>query len=252
MRLARAHRHAFPHNDMEALEHAVRDWRARGGLGRPWIVVESLYSMDGDVAPLDDIVAITARYDGFAIIDEAHATGVYGPGGRGRAAAFEGRDNIITIHTCGKALGVSGALVCLAGPLRDFLVNRGRNFIFATAPSPLIAACVRGALRLIECADDRRADLQARVALAGRKLRAQCHIAPSGSQIQPIIVGTDGRALALAARLRQCGYDIRAIRPPTVPEGAARLRLSLTLHASDEQIITMIEDLAEALRLEKT
>ena len=251
MRLSRAPRRSFAHNDVEALEDALRDWRRNGGTGRPWVVVESLYSMDGDFAPLDEIVALASRYDGFVMIDEAHATGVYGVGGRGRAAAFEKHDNILTIHTCGKALGVSGALVCLARPLRDFLVNRGRNFIFATAPSPLIAACVRGALRLIERADDRRAQLKARVALAARELRARCDIAASGSQIQPVVVGADGRALALAERMRQCGYDIRAIRPPTVPEGAARLRLSLTLHASETQIVGMISDLAEALRQEK-
>lgn len=251
MRLSRAPRRAFSHNDLDALEDALRVWRRNGATGRPWVVVESLYSMDGDFAPIDDIVALASHYDGFAIIDEAHATGVYGPGGRGRAAAFEARDNIITIHTCGKALGVSGALVCLAKPLRDFLVNRGRNFIFSTAPSPLIAACVRGALRLIACADDRRAELTARVDLAGKELRARCGIAPSGSQIQPIIVGADGRALALAERMRQRGYDIRAIRPPTVPEGAARLRLSLTLHASETQTARMISDLSEALREEK-
>ena len=250
MRLSRAPHRAFAHNDMNALEDALRDWRRNGGMGRPWIAVESLYSMDGDFAPLDDVVALATRYDGFVLIDEAHATGVYGPRGRGRAAAFEGRENIVTVHTCGKALGVSGALVCLARPLRDFIVNRGRNFIFATAPSPLIAACVRGVLRLVEAAEDCRADLQSRVALAGAELRARCNIAPSGSQIQPIIVGADGRALALAARMRTCGYDIRAIRPPTVPEGAARLRLSFTLHASDAQIVAMIGDLAAALEQE--
>lgn len=250
MRLSRAPRRAFAHNDMNALEEALREWRGAGGVGRPWIAIESLYSMDGDFAPLDEVMALAARHDGFVLIDEAHATGVYGPGGRGRAAAFEGRENVVTVHTCGKALGVSGALVCLARPLRDFLINRGRNFIFATAPSPLIAACVRGVLKLVARADDRRADLQARIALAGRELQSRCNIASSGSQIQPIIVGADGRALALAARLRACGYDIRAIRPPTVPEGAARLRLSFTLHVNEPQIVGMIDDLAEALRQE--
>ena len=247
MRLSRAAHRSFAHNDANALEDALRDWRRNGGRGRPWIAVESLYSMDGDFAPLDDIVALATRHDGFALIDEAHATGVFGIGGRGLAAAFEGRENVVTIHTCGKALGVSGALVCLAKPLRDFLVNRGRNFIFATAPSPLIAACVRGVLRLIENADDRRAALQTRVALAGKELCARCDIVPSGSQIQPIVVGADGRALALAKLMRARGYDIRAIRPPTVPEGAARLRLSFTLHADAAQIVTMIDELAWAL-----
>lgn len=250
MRLSRAPRVSFAHNDAGALEQALRDWRDKGGRGRPWIVVESLYSMDGDAAPLADIVALADRHEAFLIVDEAHATGVYGPGGRGLAAGLEGRENVISVHTCGKALGVSGALVCLASPLRDFLVNRCRNFIFATAPSPLVAACVRAALQLVEHADDRRAALAARVAIAGRALARLCGIAPSGSQIQPVIVGSDARAMALAGRLRAQGYDIRAIRPPTVPEGTARLRLSLTLHASEAQISQMAAHLAETLARE--
>jgi 8-amino-7-oxononanoate synthase len=252
MRLARAHRHSFPHNDMNALEQALRDWRARGAMGSPWIVVESLYSMDGDRAPLDDLIAIAGRHEAFLIIDEAHATGVLGPNGRGLAAKYEGRENIITVHTCGKALGVFGALVCLATPLRAFLVNRCRNFIFATAPSPLVAASVRAALQIVEASDDRRAALAARVALAGRELQRQCGVAPSGSQVQPVIVGADGRAMSLAGRMRARGYDIRAIRPPTVPEGTARLRLSLTLNATEAQIEAMIRDLAEELAKDRS
>ncbi len=248
MRLSRAPRRSFAHNDVGALEAAVRDWRAANGAGRAWIVVESLYSMDGDMAPLDALMALARRHDAFLIVDEAHATGVFGPAGRGLAAALEGRENVVSVHTCGKALGVSGALVCLARPLRDFLVNRCRNFIFATAPSPLVAACVRAALALCAQADDRRAALQARVALAGRDLQAACGVAPSGTQVQPVIVGADARALSLAAAMRAKGYDIRAIRPPTVPEGTARLRLSLTLNASAAQIAQMIDDLSQELR----
>ncbi|MGJ0394406.1 MAG: 8-amino-7-oxononanoate synthase [Methylocystis sp.] len=247
MRLSRASRASFPHNDVGALEDAIGGWRARGGKGRPWIAVESLYSMDGDAAPLDALMALADRCEAFLLIDEAHATGVYGAGGRGLAASFEGRENVISVHTCGKALGVSGALVCLASPLRKFLVNRCRNFIFATAPSPLVAACVRASLKIVESAEDRREALRARVALAGRELQRLCNVAPSGSQIQPIVVGPDSLAMSLAARMRARGYDIRAIRPPTVPEGTARLRLSLTLHASEAQIERMIGDLAQEL-----
>lgn len=248
MRLSRAPHAAFAHNDADALEKALAGWRRKSGAGRAWIVVESLYSMDGDMAPLEALVSLSERYDAFLLIDEAHATGVYGPGGRGLAAAYEGRGNIVTLHTCGKALGVSGALVCLAAPLRDFLINRCRNFIFATAPSPLVAACVRAALKIVEDADDRRAALRARVGLAGRELQKLCGVAPSGSQVQPVIVGSDARAMSLAARMQARGYDIRAIRPPTVPEGTARLRLSLTLNASEAQIATMIADLAGEMR----
>lgn len=247
MRLSRAPRAVFPHNDLDALEDSLRGWREKGGKGHGWIVVESLYSMDGDVAPLDEIAPLAQRYGCFLVIDEAHATGVLGSGGRGLAARLEGRENVLTIHTCGKALGVSGALVCLAAPLRAMLVNRCRNFIFATAPSPLIAACVRASLKIVAAADDRRDALAARVALAGRGLRRLCGVTPSGSQVQPVIVGADARAMALAAQMRAKAYDIRAIRPPTVPEGTARLRLSLTLNVSEEQITRMIADLSQAL-----
>jgi 8-amino-7-oxononanoate synthase len=246
MRLSRASSQSFPHNDADALETAIGAWRKAGGAGRPWIAVESLYSMDGDIAPLDDLMTVALRHEAFLLIDEAHATGVLGPGGRGLAARFEGRENVISLHTCGKALGVSGALVCLARPLRDFLINRCRNFIFATAPAPLVAACVCASLGLCEAADDRRAALQARVAFAGSALQ-RLGVAPSGTQVQPVIVGADGRAMSLAAVMQAKGYDIRAIRPPTVPEGTARLRLSLTLNVSEAEIARMIEDLSEAL-----
>lgn len=247
MRLSRAPRRSFAHNDAGAVDDALRDWRARGGAGRAWIVAESLYSMDGDRAPLADLAAIADRHGAFLLIDEAHATGVYGAGGRGLAAALEGRENVLTLHTCGKALGVFGALVCLPRVLRDFTINRCRPFIFATAPPPLLAACVRAALTLVEHADDRRAVLAARVDLAGHELRRLCGLTPSGSQILPIIVGADAHALTLAAKMQAHGYDIRAIRPPTVPEGAARLRIALTLHPSEAEISQMIAHLAQEL-----
>jgi 8-amino-7-oxononanoate synthase len=251
MRLARAPNAKFPHNDVAAAEDVIRAWREKGGAGRIWIVVESLYSMDGDKAPLDDLFALAARRDAFLLIDEAHATGVYGPGGRGLAARFEGAENVVTLHTCGKALGVAGGLLCLPRVLRDFMVNRCRSFIFATAPSPVMAACVRAALKIIEAADDRRAELMSRIDFAGAELRRLCAIEPSGSQIQPIIVGADVRATTLASRMQAHGYDIRAIRPPTVPNGSARLRIALTLHAREDDVARMIAHLGEELaRLE--
>lgn len=247
MRLSRAEYVSAAHNDANAFEETIRAWREKGGKGRPWIVAESLYSMDGDFAPLADLAAVADRCEAFLLVDEAHATGVYGPGGRGLAAAIEGRQNVMTLHTCGKALGVFGALVCLPRVLRDFLVNRCRAFIFATAPSPLLAACVRAALGVVERADDRREALAVRIALAGRELHRLCAAAPPKSQIMPVIVGSDARALALASVMQDHGYDIRAIRPPTVPEGTARLRIALTLHVDETQIAAMIADLAREL-----
>jgi 8-amino-7-oxononanoate synthase len=174
------------HNDAGAVESAIREWRAAGGAGRVWIVVESLYSMDGDRAPLDDLVAIADRHDAFLFIDEAHATGVYGPEGRGLAHTFEGRDNIVVLHTCGKALGGSGALVTAPAALVEFLVNRCRPFIFATAPSPLMAVAAKEALAILRDEPERRDRLAHLVALAGTKAAARCEVTPSGSQILPM------------------------------------------------------------------
>lgn len=111
-------------NDAGAVDDAIRAWRASGGAGRPWIVIESLYSMDGDRAPLADLIAVAHRHDAFLFVDEAHATGVYGEDGRGLAHDLEGRDNVVVLHTCGKALGASGALVTAPAVLCDYLVNR--------------------------------------------------------------------------------------------------------------------------------
>ncbi|MFG1346131.1 8-amino-7-oxononanoate synthase [Xanthobacter autotrophicus DSM 431] len=232
--LAATHAEAVttPHNDAGAVEDAIRRWRVAGGRGQPWIVVETLYSMDGDFAPLDDLARIAEAHDAMLLLDEAHATGVYGPGGRGLGATLEGRANVVTLHTCGKALGAMGALVCLPAGLRDYMVNRARAFIYATAPSPLLAAIVRAALCLAAAADDRRALLHARTTQVREGL-ARLGLPSTPSQIQTVLLGADRRATTVASALQHGGFDVRAIRPPTVPEGTARLRLALTLNVSD-------------------
>lgn len=245
MRLSKAQTIAARHNDPQSIEDAITAWRAKGEVGQPWIVVESLYSMDGDRAPIDDLAAIAQRHDGMLLIDEAHATGVFGPDGRGLAAHLEGQPNIITLHTCGKALGVMGALVLAPKTIRDFLVNRARAFIYATAPSPLIAAAVRAALELCRTQPERREKLHRLIAFAGREL-SETRFAPSGSQIQPIVVGADTAAVALASAMKARGYDIRAIRPPTVPEGTSRLRLTITLNTDEALLSRLLTDLVAA------
>ena len=240
IRAGRAESVEAAHNDANAFEERIGVWRAAGGKGRPWIAVESLYSMDGDRAPLEDLAAVAERHDGVLVIDEAHATGVFGPDGRGLGAWLEGRPDVISLHTCGKALGSSGALICGPKIFRDFMINYSRPFIFSTAPSPLVAASVRAALSLCKEQPERRERLAALVSCASKAIEARCGVAPSGSQIVPVIVGSDKRATALASAMRGYGYDIRAIRPPTVPEGTARLRIALTLHASQELVGEMI------------
>ncbi|WP_295556423.1 8-amino-7-oxononanoate synthase [uncultured Hyphomicrobium sp.] len=247
MRAGKAAIASAAHNDAESFETAIRQWRAAGGTGRPWIAVESLYSMDGDQAPLTDLVAIARRHDGVLVVDEAHATGVLGPDGRGLAHALEGSSDVISLHTCGKALGVSGALLLAPRAMRDFLVNRARPFIYATAPSPLMAAAVRAALGLVRTGPGRRQRLAKLVAFAGRELERSCGIAPSGSHIQPVVLGADERAVSVAKALVAEGFDVRAVRPPTVPEGTARLRISLTLNAGEDATARMLDTLATIL-----
>ncbi|MFC3320473.1 8-amino-7-oxononanoate synthase [Mesorhizobium cantuariense] len=247
---ARAGRAEFKlaaHNDVDAIEDAITRWRAEGGTGRVWIAVESLYSMDGDRAPMESLVALADRHQAFIVVDEAHATGVWGPEGRGLAAGFEGRDNIIALHTCGKALGASGALVTAPRTLCDYLVNRCRPFIYATAPSPLMAVAAREALAILSEEPTRRDRLQEIVACTGRLLAGRCGVIPSGSQIQPFVIGDVRRTMAVAAALQARGFDIRGIRPPTVPEGMSRLRISLTLNVDEAAISAMIEALVEVL-----
>ena len=235
-----------PHNDPGAMDDIIKGWRAGGGTGQVWIAVETLYSMDGDRAPLPELARLATRHDAMLVLDEAHATGVYGEQGRGLGWAQEGAPNIISLHTCGKALGAAGALVCLPRLHRDFMVNRGRAFIYSTAPSPLMAAVVRASLIFVAGAEQERAQLAALVAHAEAGLK-NLGLRVSGSQIQPVILGEDRRATALAHALQERGHDIRAIRPPTVPEGSARLRLAITLHASARDLDALFADLATEL-----
>ena len=245
---ARAGRAEFTrvaHNDPEAFEQAVRTWRARGGRGRVWIAVESLYSMDGDRAPLDDLAAIADRHDAMLLIDEAHATGLYGPDGRGLASSLEGRDNVIALHTCGKALGAEGALLGAPQVLCDFLINRCRPFIFSTAPSPLMAVAALEALEILKSEPERRQRLAHLVSVANRAASGLGGATSTGSQILPVIVGEDHRALALAAALQRRGFDVRAVRPPTVPDGTSRLRISITLNVDEKAVTALFATLAE-------
>ena len=248
LRRGRADFVGVPHNNADAFDAAIVGWRAAGGKGRPWLAVESLYSMDGDSPDLVELLAVADRHEAMLVIDEAHATGVLGPQGRGLAAAFEGRDNVITLHTCGKALGTVGGFILAPRVIRDFLVNRARPFIFATAPSPLIAAITRAALEISRTNPERREQLAKLVQFAGTELRRRCGLEGSGTHILPVIIGADQAAVDVAAALQRRGFDIRAIRPPTVPEGTARLRIALTTAVDQATVAHLFEALAEDMR----
>lgn len=246
IRLARAPARAVRHNDPQAFADHLNGWRRSGGMGRPWLVVESLYSMDGDLAPLAELMALADQFEAFLIVDEAHSTGAFGEQGRGLAETIEGKENVITMRTCGKALGCEGALVCASATIRDFLINRGRPFIFSTAPSPLMAAAVRAALAILQAEPARARRLRELVSFATsclKSLGACCH----GTQIMPLMVGDPDRTMDLAARLQTAGFDVRGIRPPTVPEGTSRLRISITLNVERKAVAALAETLGELL-----
>ncbi len=247
MRLGRAQTVAFNHNDVDHAEAVINEWRAQGGIGRIWLAFETVYSMDGDLAPIRDLIALAQSHDGVLVADEAHATGVFGRQGRGLLHAYEGQADIVTLHTCGKALGVSGALVCGAAPLIDTLINKARGFIFATAPSPLTATLVRAALHALQQKTSPSDALVKRIAHACTQAVQKCDLPTPQSQIIPVIIGEDKRTIAVANRMQARGFDVRGIRPPTVPRGTARLRISITLNASTAEISTMFSALADEL-----
>lgn len=240
LKSAQARSFKFAHNDLNALEDLLR--RHRDGADQIWIAVESVYSMDGDLAPLREMYALAQRYDAYLIIDEAHASGIYGDGGRGCAyelIAEHGYARMVTLHTCGKAIGVAGGLVCADARVIDYLINFARPFIYSTAPMPLQAYLVQKSLEILDSDEGARL----RAALADICIQAHDVLGGAGSHIIPVILGDDGRALAVAQAMQAKGYDVRAIRPPTVPNGTARLRVSLSTHITASILQEFTNDL---------
>lgn len=252
MRLGRADAAAFNHGDCDHLEGMIQQWRQSGGKGRLWIAVESLYSMDGDLAPLVPLMAIAERHDAMLVIDEAHAVGVFGAGGVGLSGALGRRDNLIILRTCGKALGVEGGLINMAAVLRDFFINRARPFIFSTAPSPLTAYMVERAIRHIRDEPGLQQQLQTNINCARQVFARFPAAVISDSQILPVILGEDRLAVDVAQSLQAAGFDVRAIRPPTVPAGTARLRISLTCNVTPQDISLLADELAAILAVTET
>ena len=234
------------HNDSDHFEQIMSAWRGQGHKGCIWIAIESLYSMDGDFAPIGQLVELASRYDAYLVADEAHATGVFGQQGKGLCADYEGLDNLITLHTCGKALGAEGALLCLNRTLADYLVNKARAFIYSTAPSPLMACAVLESLRIIANDSTLQRSLQELIAVAQQRL-GQLGLPFGPSQIQPVILNDAAKTMAVAAALQNSGFDVRGIRPPSVPENSSRLRISITLNVNRRQLDDMFNALEQQL-----
>lgn len=225
----------FPHNDLAKLESHLKWARETHPKGRHLIVTESVFSMDGDLAPLREIVELKDRHGAILFLDEAHAVGVRGRGAQGLAGELGLAEQIeIQMGTLGKALGVSGGYIAGSRTLIDFLINRARSFIFSTAPSPAIAAAARASLRIVQSpeGDALRTRLQENLSLFADAIKAK--LPPSA--IMPLILGGEERALSEAARLQEAGFFVPAIRYPTVPRNTARLRITLSTAHTDEQI----------------
>ncbi len=242
-RLSTAAIRVFHHNDLEKLESHLRWARQKHPCGRVLVVAESVYSMDGDLAPLADIVELKDRFGAWLLLDEAHGVGVLGEQGRGLADR-EGVANRVEVQmgTLGKALGTHGAYIAGSVSLREFLINRARSFIFSTAQPAPVAAAAREALRIC-CSpegEDLRASLRQNIDLLGEELG----LAEMPSAIVPLIIGEESDAMQVSAKLLDSGFLVPAIRYPTVSKGSARLRVAVSAKHSSESIKKLAAALA--------
>ena len=246
MRLSKATRVVFPHSDVAALDRLIDITPCSG---HRFVVVESLFSMDGDEAPLADYAALCRRADASLVVDEAHALGVYGANGTGRLEACGvANDTLVSINPAGKALGVGGALVAAPAWVIEYLVQRARPFVFSTASPPAMAYALEESLRVVQEEPERREHVRALAThLRVELVAAGFDAALTNSQIVPIRMGSNDAALAVAASLQQDGFDVRAIRPPTVPPGTARLRVSINAGLDQPTIDRFVAGLVTAV-----
>lgn len=244
LRLAGARKALYAHQDLAQVERILRGPRPR----RTFILTESLFSMDGDLTPLPELADLAERHGALLIVDEAHATGLYGQRGSGRVEETGTRDRVLaSLHTGGKSLGTGGAWVAGAAVVRDTLLHRARSFLFSTAPLPVLCEGLSAALDVLPAEPERRLGVHRRSMLLREALRAGGFaVAGDRSPIVPLIIGTNEAAVALQLGLAEAGFDARAVRPPTVPPGSARLRLTVRYPVAEDDFARLA---AEIVRL---
>jgi 7-keto-8-aminopelargonate synthetase-like enzyme len=245
LRLSKAEKIVFPHNDLAQLETRMQQLAASRRPGQAWFVItESLFGMEGDASPLLGLANLVERHDAQLIVDEAHATGCFGSQGSGLVDAVGVRSRVLaTIHTGGKALGVPGAYVVGSTLLKEILVNRCRHMIFTTALPPQIGQWWLDMLAIAPADEPTRTRLQANAAFFRKECDSRGVSLGGQHYIATMTLGVDTAAVGAAQRLQQAGFDVRAIRPPTVPAGTARLRISI--HADHDS--ATLSNLATAL-----
>jgi len=246
MRLSRAKVKRYRHNDMAQLAQLLEQVK----VGRKLVITDAVFSMDGDLAPLPELLALCEQHDAWLLIDDAHGFGVLGAQGRGSLAHFGiASQRVICMATLGKAAGVFGAFVAAEQVVIDTLVNHARSYVYTTATPPALASALLESLQQIAHGDELRGHLQRLIVQLRSGLRGlPWSVMPSATAIQPLLVGGNQAALKLSEKLRERGIWVAAIRPPTVPQGTARLRITLSAahHAAD--VARLIESLHELAR----
>ena len=246
MQLSRATAKRYRHNDMTQLAKLLKQAKS----GRKLVITDAVFSMDGDLAPLPELLALCEQHDAWLLIDDAHGFGVLGEQGRGSLAHFGiASKRVICMATLGKAAGVFGAFVAAEQVVIDTLINHARSYVYTTATPPALASALLESLRLIANGDELRDHLQRLIAQLRSGLRSlPWSVMPSATAIQPLLVGGNQAALNLSAGLRERGIWVAAIRPPTVPQGTARLRITLSAAHRAADVTRLIGSLHELAR----
>ena len=249
--LSRAAHVRYQHANVDDLKRKLAETPLAKGATR-LIVTDSVFSMDGDEAPLSALMQLAEQYDAWLIVDDAHGLGVLGPHGRGSIAdaGLPAHPNLVMIGTLGKAAGVSGAFVAAEKNVIEWLIQRARSYIYTTGPSPMIAGALLASIERILHGDDLRAQLHSRIAQLREgiaHLNLPFELLPSRTAIQALVIGDNALTLQIASRLLDQGYWVPAIRPPTVPAGLARLRVSLSAAHTPAQIDGLLQALRSAV-----
>ena len=242
--LSRAAFHRFPHNDVTALEALLKTSTAKHKL----IAADAVFSMDGDMAPLPEYLSLCEKYDAYLYVDDAHGFGVLGEHGQGTLNHFKLKSpRVIMMATLGKAAGVAGAFVAGEQVVIDYLIQKANSYVYSTPAPPALSATLSASVNLIEQGDHLRSHLRTLIAYLKDNLNCRkWQLMPSDTAVQPLVVGGNHEALALSEYLQSCGVLVPAIRPPTVPVGTSRLRISLSAAHSIEDIQKLIKVLHQA------
>jgi 8-amino-7-oxononanoate synthase len=236
--------HRFPHNDVEALEKLLKASKAK----RKLIAVDAVFSMDGDLAPLNAYLALCEQYDAYLYVDDAHGFGVLGEHGQGSLNHLGLKSSrIVMMATLGKAAGVAGAFVAGEQVVIDYLIQTAKSYVYSTPAPPALSATLSASVKLIEQGDELRQHLYTLIETLKQHLKVtRWQLMPSETAVQPLVVGTNHDALALSEYLQQKGILVPAIRPPTVPVNTARLRISLSAAHSVQDVVRLAETINDA------